>query len=250
VQLDDRALFLEPWRELVLEVLTDEVVAGHPQRQEFRGLVENTWTGEASVDSVAYRLVRAFRRFTFEEIYGRLTAPCEAADERFNIWRVGQWEGPLWRLVTERPEHLLDPDHDSWSDLLVAVVDSTIAYFDDGTGVPLEERTWGDRNTVLLQHPLSRAVPALSGWLDMPHEPLPGDSQMPRVQSPGWGASERLAVSPGHEEDGYFHMPGGQSGHPMSPHYRAGHEAWTRGERTPLLPGPTETELTLVPPAG
>jgi len=249
VQLDDRALFLEPWRDLVLEILTDDAVAANPQRQLFRDLLENTWTGEASVDSVAYRLVRAFRSFTFEKIYGRLTAPCEAADERFNIWRVGQWEGPLWRLVTERPEHLLDPDYGSWLNLLLAVVDSTIAYFDDETGAPLEERTWGERNTLLMQHPLSRAVPALSGWLDMPYEQLPGDSQMPRVQSPGWGASERLAVSPGHEEDGYFHMPGGQSGHPMSPHYRAGHEAWTKGDRTPLLPGPTVTELTLLPPA-
>ena len=28
-----------------------------------------------------------------------------------------------------------------------------------------------------------------------------------------------MAVSPGHEEQGYFHMPCGQSGHPLSPHY-------------------------------
>ena len=249
VQLDDRALFLERWRDLVLEILTDDAVVGNPRRQQFRDLVELTWTGRASVDSVGYRLVRAFRSFAFEKVYGRLTAVCEEADERFSIYRLGQWEGPLWRLVTERPEHLLDPEYESWPDLLLAVVDSTIEYFGDEAGETLAERTWGERNALLMQHPLSRAVPALSGWLDMPREPLPGDSQMPRVQSPGWGASERLAVSPGHEEDGYFHMPGGQSGHPMSPHYRAGHEAWTRGEPTPLLPGSTETKLALLPPA-
>jgi penicillin amidase len=248
VQLDDRALFLEPWRDLVIEILGDEAVARHPNRKRFRDLVLDTWTGRASVDSAAYRLVRAFRSFTFEKVYGRLTAPCEAADERFSIHRIGQWEGPLWRMVTEQPEHLADPDYGSWSDLLLGVVDSTIEYFDNETGASLEERTWGERNTLMMQHPLSRAVPTLSGWLDMPREPLPGDSKMPRMQSPGWGASERLAVSPGHEEDGYFHMPGGQSGHPMSPHYRAGHEAWTKGDLTPLLPGPTETVLTLLPP--
>ena len=33
-------------------------------------------------------------------------------------------------------------------------------------------------------------------------------------------------------------MPGGQSGHPWSPFYRAGHEAWVRGEPT-LSPGLT-----------
>jgi penicillin amidase len=44
-------------------------------------------------------------------------------------------------------------------------------------------------------------------------------------------------------------MPGGQSGHPWSPFYRAGHEAWVRGEPTPFLPGLTQYTLTLHPPA-
>jgi len=70
---------------------------------------------------------------------------------------------------------------------------------------------------------------------------------MPRVQGADFGASERFAVSPGREHEGYFHMPGGQSGHPLSPHYRDGHSAWARGERTPFLPGPAQHRLTLRP---
>ena len=66
VQLDDRALFLERWRRLALEILTDEAVVDHPSRQVFRELVETTWTGRAGVDSQGYRLVRAFRMETFE----------------------------------------------------------------------------------------------------------------------------------------------------------------------------------------
>ena len=61
---------------------------------------------------------------------------------------------------------------------------------------------------------------------------------MPRFQSPTAGASERFGVSPGREELGYFHMPCGQSGHPLSPHYADGHAAWAKGEKTPFLPGP------------
>ncbi len=38
--------------------------------------------------------------------------------------------------------------------------------------------------------------------------------------------------------EGYFHMPGGQSGHPLSPFYRAGFAAWAEGRPTPFLPGP------------
>jgi penicillin amidase len=76
---------------------------------------------------------------------------------------------------------------------------------------------------------------------------LPGDSKMPRVQSPDFGASNRFAVSPGREEQGYFAMPGGQSGHPLSPYYGSGHASWVKGEQTPFLPGPPEQTLYLRP---
>ncbi len=247
VHLDDRAIFLARWRDLLLDLLDEAAIEGDPERAEFRDLVERTWTGRASIDSASFRLVRAFRTFTFEHVYDRLTAPCEEADERFNIHRIHQSEGPLWRLVTERPEHLADPMTGSWREELLALVDSTITYYEELEG-ELADHTWGARNTLSMQHPLSAAVPMLSRWLDMPAQPLPGDSDMPRVQSPGWGASERFAVSPGHEDEGYFHMPAGQSGHPLSPFYRAGHQDWVEGNPTPFLPGPTVHRLELHPP--
>ena len=99
-----------------------------------------------------------------------------------------------------------------------------------------------------MQHPFSRVLPAwLVGWLNMPAEPLPGDVDMPRVQAPDFGASERFVVAPGHEDEGLCEMPGGQSGHPLSPYYRAGHEAWVHGDPTPFLPGKTEHTLILRP---
>ena len=249
VQLDDRALFLDRWRNFLLDLLDEEALEGEPKRGEFRDLIETTWTGHASIDSQAFRLVRAFRAFTFERVYERLTAECEAVDEGFNIYRIQQAEGPLWRLISEQPAHLLEPNAASWTEVLLAVVDSTISYYETDDGAELKDQTWGDRNVLAMRHPLSRAVPALSRWLDMPQQPLPGDSDMPRVQSPGWGASERLAVSPGREDEGYFHMPAGQSGHPFSPFFGAGHDAWVEGKPTPLLPGPAESVLTLVPMA-
>ncbi len=72
---------------------------------------------------------------------------------------------------------------------------------------------------------------------------------MPRAQGPAFGASERFAIVPGREAESYLHMPGGQSDHPLSPYYGAGHEDWARGRAVPLLPGPVEHRLRLVPPA-
>jgi penicillin amidase len=149
--------------------------------------------------------------------------------------------------VSERPAHLLNARHATWDSLLLAALDAALEEL-TRDGAALARQTWGARNTALIQHPLSRALPSLGRWLDMPREPLPGDSNMPRVQAPGSGASQRMAVSPGRETEGYFHMPGGQSGHPLSPFYRAGHEAWAKGEATPFLPGPARHVLTLRPP--
>jgi penicillin amidase len=100
---------------------------------------------------------------------------------------------------------------------------------------------------VRIRHPLSRALPWLASFLDMPTLELPGDGNMPRVQNGIEGASERFAVSPGHESEGYLHIPGGQSGHPLSPFYRAGFMEWARGEPLPFLPGPAQHTLTLAP---
>ena len=245
IQLDDRAIFLERWRQLLLQVLTSEALAADPRRRELRRQVQE-WGGRAAVDSTAYRLVRAFRHFLAEQVFDSLTAPCGEADERFDYGRINQREGPLWRLVTERPEHLLDPRFDTWNDQLLSAVDVTLDYFlEDGR--PLAQKTWGDRNTTRIRHPLSAFLPGAGRWLDMPAVPLPGDSHMPRYQAPGEGASERMVVSPGREEQGIFHMPGGQSGHPLSPHYRDGHEAWVEGRPTPFLPGPTVHTLVLRP---
>jgi penicillin amidase len=84
----------------------------------------------------------------------------------------------------------------------------------------------------------------------MQPRPLPGDwDNMPRIQAPERGASQRMAVSPGREKDGYMHMPCGQSGHPLSPHYGDAHDAWAEGKPAPFLPGAPLHTLVLKPAA-
>lgn len=246
VHLDDRAIFLQRWRELALNLLAGPAVDGNARRTEFRRLLSESWSGRASVESVGYRLVRTFRMKAAELAIAPLIDMVRRADPGFPTAPMLAHESPLWELVTRQPSHLLDPKYKTWGDLLLDAVDLACEELMQ-VGKNLSERTWGERNTTSFRHPLSRAVPFLSRWLDIPPEQLPGDGQMPRVQGPGFGASERLAVSPGRESEGYFHMPGGQSGHPLSPYYRAGYSAWAKGEPTPFLPGPGEHHLKLIP---
>ena len=241
VQLDDRALLMDRWRKLALDAIGNDA---DPARVEFRRLLLEGWTGRASIDSVAFRLVRQFRSKTAELAFAPFVERFRLKDPNYPSTTGRSQEGPAWALVTSKPPHLLNPAYASWKALMLDAIDQTVTALtrDGGT---LAQRTWGEANTLMIQHPISRAVPMLGRWLDMPRVPMPGDSHMPRVQTPTSGASERLTVSPGHESDGYFHMATGQSGHPRSPHYRDGHSAWVEGKPTSFLPGPTVTTLVL-----
>jgi penicillin amidase len=241
IHLDDRAVYLSQWQPLLRRVL----ISAGQQRAPVLGLVRD-WSGHAAVDDAGYRLVREFERVVTDRAFAMLTVEARARWPGFS-WRTpSRFTDAAWRLVNDRPAHLLDPRYESWDDWLRSAADAAIEEAQDGCEAPVQ-CTWGRRNVLRIQHPLSQALPMLSGWLDMPAQPLPGDWSMPRVQSPGFGASERFAVEPGREEAGYFHMPGGQSGHPLSPFYRAGHDDWVQGRPTPFLPGPTEYLLTLHP---
>ena len=251
IQLDDRALLMERWRRLLLDLLEPGQAGSiHPRAREFRSVLQD-WNGRASVNSAAYRLVRAFRTRVRDVVLAALTAPCRSMDPDFDAAGFPQEEGPLWRLLREQPIHLLNPGFQSWKEQLRHAAGETIAYFDSHFEGPFQKRTWGEHNTVSIQHPLSPALPALlKSWLDLPAMPLPGDLYVPRRQTVLSGPSERFAVAPGREAEGYFHMPGGQSGHPLAPFYRKGHEAWVGGDPLPFLPGAAKYSLKLVPSKG
>ena len=248
VELDDRALFLAPWRGVLLGVLST-AAAGNPDRSALAAAARD-WDGTAGTASVGYRVVRAFRLAVAHRALDSIFAPCVDADPDFR-WNRLNYEGALETLVRNKPPNLLDPAYRNWDDLLVAAADDVSrTYAMDG----LDPRTatWGQRNVAQIEHPFARLLPRwAAGWLAMPRDPLAGDSNMPRVQDNSFGASERFAVSPGREASGICHMPGGQCANPLSPYFRAGHEAWVRGDPTPFLPGPAEHVIELRPsPSG
>jgi penicillin amidase len=244
IQLDDRAVFLEHWKDLLVLELNR---APHTPARDALQKALSGWTGRASIDSVAYRVVRAWRNEVSDTILGGFAAEVRTKFPDFAFPRMEQTEQAVWNLLRLRPAHLVAPGYADWNALLIACADRTAAALDDQPG-GIAARTWGERNTMRIAHPLSRALPAFAArWLDMPADELPGDRDMPRVQAPTFGASERFAVAPGDEAHGYFELAGGQSGHPLSPYYGAGHADWAAGKPTPFLPGPAQHTLVLAP---
>ncbi|OBU50895.1 penicillin acylase family protein [Stenotrophomonas maltophilia] len=243
IQLDDRAVMLQRWWALLQQITAH---SSDPALQRLHAANAH-WEGRASVDSVSYRITRGFRGKVLDAVEGALLAPARAqlgAD--YLPPRLPELEGVVWPMLEQRPAHLLPPGIDSWDALLAKAARELEA--DLASQGPLAQRRWGERNTASICHPVSRALPAFARRaLCMPAEPLPGDRDMPRVQAPDFGASQRMVVSPGHEADGIVHMPGGQSGHPLSPYWGAGHEDWVHGRPSPFLPGKAQHVMTLVP---
>jgi len=233
VQTDDRALWIEYWRRIALDALDAQALSGHPQRAEFRRLVQ-AWDGRADADAVGYRLVRAFYYSLYDAWFGALdTQMSEVAPLVSYRAANTRYEATMETLAGHHawiPEGLAD-----WRAFVLDRIDRAIAQLP--TGTKLEDARWGERNRSAIAHPFARSLPAwlpwVRDWLSTPRDPLPGDTNMPRVQSPAFGASERFNVSPGRENDG------------MSPYFIAGHEAWVHGDAAPFLPGAAVHTLTL-----
>ncbi|WP_024890663.1 penicillin acylase family protein [Luteimonas huabeiensis] len=265
IQLDDRALLMTRWWTLLRETAARPVAPGDAGSPALHALAEaaRDWSGRAEPGSVAYRIVRAWRLAVHARIADGLTAPARAAlGPDFVAPDWPNLEGVVWPLVQRRPAHLLPrryacaeredaparcrDDAHGWAALFEDAATEVRAEL-EALG-PLRERTWGERNTAAICHPLAGAIPLLGRrLLCMPPDPLPGDGMMPRVQGPAFGASQRMVVAPGHEAEGIAHMPGGQSGHPLSPFWGAGHADWVQGRPAPFLPGEAAHRLRLTP---
>jgi len=87
------------------------------------------------------------------------------------------------------------------------------------------DQNLGQGQPIHISIPSAAFMPWLSGWLDMPKHPCRRSvyATDPDPHERGLGTTGGCA-RPGSLRDSP--CPGGQSGHPLSPDYRAGHDAW------------------------
>ncbi len=250
IQLDDRGVLLERWQVLMLQRL--RAGAGNPRYAALAPAVEK-WGGRAIPDSVGYRLVRTFRTELINAVYAAYTVPMRTGEPTPASARATQpfvpkqADEPVWRLVTERPAHLVPAGYRDWDAVVDAAIEKILSAVATQAHGRLDAFTWGAANRTEIRHPLAGAIPGLALFLNPPSVAQPGDLYQPRVASPRTGASERFVVAPGHEGTGIFHMPTGQTGHPLSPYYNVGHKDWVKGQATPFLPGEPKWRIVFAP---
>jgi penicillin G amidase len=235
IHTDTEARFIKRWATKLKEVSKENA-------DVVRAI--DGWNGRADADQVGYRLAREFRLRVLDELWKAWVTHASGSlpdgpwDNRF--------EYPAWQAMESNAPHLLPKLFTSWEAFLAAQAAAVVTKLTAQHGT-LDQATWGAYNVATVRHPLSRAVPQLGWLLNMPATPMSGDAHMPKVEHRNFGASERMVVAPGHEETATLTMPGGQSGHPLSPFYGAGHRAWAEGKTAPLLAGTAIYTLTLNP---
>lgn len=243
IQLDHQALMLAPWQQLLLQQLDDDFVQRH-QLQDYRVAVLES-SDFAAIDATGYPLVRAFRQKTLELLFAPISRYLE--QQGLRSWDL---KYPLaaagWDMIQQQRPDTLPAGMDSWTALLQQAILQSQSELTQRYG-SLSELDWGRLNQARIQHPLASAIPWLGPRLNMPASPMAGDSHMPRVQRSDFGQSQRLVVAPGYEEQGILTIPAGQSGHPLSPFYRADHDFWLQAQPLPFLPGPEKYSLQLRP---
>ncbi len=247
IQLDTRSEFFEFYRNLALKMMGG-AYREDPELAEARQYIE-AWNGRMDADSLGIGLLWGWREKLSAEVFAPMVARCRQTDPDFYYaWR--KLETPLRALLTERiPATLPNPQYRDWQDLLLKTLVETLKELKQRHGVKtLSDLTWGEINRVPIRHSFSKSMPFLSPVLDMEEREMSGCSGFcVRIAGNGHGATERMVVSPGYPDQGILHMPGGQSGHPLSEHYRDQQRAWQDGLPLSFLPETSKHEIIFAP---
>ncbi|MCF6437314.1 penicillin acylase family protein [Pseudoalteromonas sp. MMG022] len=233
LQQDNEALFLTPWHEHLTQLLN----ASEQSKQQYAADLKYlaAWQACACAESVGYTLVKHFRAAVIDVALAPIEEKLLARDS--SLSKIKNYLEPaLWQLLKAQPGSWLN-GHIDWTALQLAAYERAKASLTASHGSQMDDWRWGNVNALNIRHPFSQQLPILSGLLDMPRMSAFGDTFMPAVQGPSFGASQRFIAQPGELDKAIMTIAGGQSGHPLSEFYRAGFEAYANGEATPLLPG-------------
>jgi penicillin amidase len=145
---------------------------------------------------------------------------------------------------------------ESCDDVLTVALTQTVADLTAAYGADPKAWKWGDSHRAHFRHPVFRNVPIVADWLDAD---LPSDGDFFTINrgtavpprngvslAHGHGPGLRFVLDFGNTDGPQFGLAGGQSGHPLSPHYADWLSDWRDGTyRT--IPGIAADDLTLKP---
>ena len=220
-QMDTKDLFLLRWKEAVAAILDKS------GNTELENKIRQ-WDGDCSVNSKQAALINQFlyelRKRTFEDelgaLYKRVTRTWLL--EIYNSGEQHWFDNIKTKDVVESRE-----------DIALASIKSAVK--------AVNGQTWGEMQKLTMRHPLS-VVPLLSGLLDLEFKPFarggtPGTLNasfyfkdkkgFKSIVGPSW----RFVIDFSDPDGATMVLPAGNSGNPMSAHFKDFLPLWRSGER-------------------
>ncbi len=255
-----------PWRELRDFVLSLSVDAAADPDAARALEILRVWDGEVSADSPGAAIYEGFAADLTQRL-ARAKAPGSWS------WAIGAGFGQvvpytlfstramsrLVRLLRERPDGWFDGS--DWTAESVAALGGTVRWLADHHGDDPAGWGWGHVRQVTLEHPIGVRRP-LDRIFNLGPVPIGGDANTPMQVSagpldpfgrPGALANTRCVIDLGDPAASRFSLAGGQSGNPLSRHYRDLYELWLAGDGAPMpwteleVAAATRDTLTLEP---
>lgn len=230
---DFAALQLDRSSAINRQVAQALVAAAAPQNEAEKTALTllTTWDGVMSPDSQAAALSEAaLRHLIRQALIPRLDAATVAS--YLNLM------GYPYMFVQAL---LDDPNHAWWHGRREAILSAALSAAVAELGSDPKGWTWGAIHAYTASHPLGSIGPLRPIFN---RGPYPAGGNWNTVNSGGYypdrpyamalGPAYRIIADPADWDASVSIMPGGQSGHPFSPHYADQIEPWLRGEYHPL----------------
>jgi penicillin amidase len=228
-----------PWRRV-----RDRLLALAPPDPDAAQAVEllRDWDGRISADSAAASVWELW----LSAMAARMTQPTAP-----NAWQfaLGAGFGDIVPLTifhagsaAQVVERFLGDAPDWDADAGLALGEAMLRLRVDLAGDDPADWAWGRLRTLTLRHPVG-SQPLLAGAFNLGPVPMGGDATTPMqaatgplhpVDNPGYLANTRVVIDLADLDRSRFVLAGGQSGNPLSPHYRDLFALWQRGEGVPI----------------
>lgn len=205
LQHDVAADLYLPYRDLAVAALgpTDPI----------RALLEE-WDGTAATGSRAFGVLVRLRDVLAQRVLAPYVAVCREHDPAFRF-PFRDLDRPLLAILRARDRALLPAGTTDVDGFLADCVTAALR------GRP---KRWGRLNPVGLRHPLTALAPWANALLGIRARPQAGMLHSVRTAVAGFGAAGRVVLTS--DDLVTAELPGGQSGHPLSPHYADRHPRW------------------------
>jgi penicillin amidase len=187
------------------------------------------WDGVASADSYATSLAH----FTREDLKQRLLRPVLG-----DLYARYNWHMQtvfLENVLTHRPTDWLPPGPEGapagYDQLLTDCLSNAMTVLEKRFGTPkMEEWRWGKVMEISFVHPIGNALPVLRHLFNLGPFEQGGTGYTVKQTTHTLGPSMRMVVDFGDLEKTTLTLTTGESGHPLSSHYRDQFPKWRSGE--------------------